>query len=109
MRAVRETDRRRRAAHLLHRDHVREIAHRGAAVLLVDGDAEQAEIAHLAPQVMRKLVGAVDLGCTRRDLVGGELPHRRTQHVDRVAVMEVDGGNVQHRHVSCRRIVPWRA
>ena len=100
MRAVGEADRRRRAAHLLHRDHVREVAHRRAAELFVDGDAEKAQVAHLAPEVVRKLVGAVDLGGTRRDLVGGELPDRRAQHVDRVAVVEVDGGKVLHRHAS---------
>ena len=100
MRAVGEADRRRGAAHLLHRDHVREVAHRRAAVLLLDGDAEQAQVAHLAPEVGRKLVGAVDLGSARRDLVRGELPHGRAQHVDRVAVVEVDRGKVLHRHAS---------
>ena len=97
VRAVGETDRRRGAADFLHRDDVREVAHRRAAVFLVDGDAEQAEVAQLAPQVGRELVGAVDLGGARRDLVGGELPHRRAQHVDRLAVVEVEGGEVRHR------------
>ena len=60
VRAVGEPDRGRSAAHFLHRDHVGEVAHAGAAVLLLDGDAEQAQIAQLRPQVARKLVVAVD-------------------------------------------------
>ena len=39
-----------------------------------------------------KLVVAVDLGRARRDLGGGELPHGLAQHVDRLAVVEVEGG-----------------
>ena len=75
MRAVGQADGRRRPADLLHRHDVREIAHRGAAVFLLDGDSEEAEIADLAPQVRGKLVRAIDVGGARRDLVGGELPH----------------------------------
>ena len=46
----------------------------GAAVFLLDGDAEDAERAHLAPQIRREFVDAVDLGGARRDLVRGEAP-----------------------------------
>ena len=79
--AVGQADRRRGAADLLHRDDVGEIAHAGAAVFLFDGDAEQAEVAELAPQVHGKLVAAVDLRRARRDLGGGELLHGVAQHV----------------------------
>ncbi len=38
----------------------------------------------------------IDVGGTRRDLVGGELPDRRAQHVDRLAVVEGQGGEIEH-------------
>ena len=77
VRAVGEADRGRGAADLLHRDAMREIAHAGAAVFLLDRDAVQAERAHLGPQLDRETVGPVDLGGERRDLVLGEIAHRR--------------------------------
>ena len=54
------------AGDLLDRHHVREIAEPGAAVFLGHGDAEQAELAHLAPELGREDVRAVDLGRHRR-------------------------------------------
>src|SRR6266511_3629986 len=68
-------DRGRGARDLFHGDDVGEIAHRGAAVLLLDRDAEQAERAELRPQVGRKLVAAVDLARARRDLLRREIAH----------------------------------
>ena len=67
---------------------------RRAAVFLLDGDAEQAQVAHLAPQVGGKRVVAVDVGRARRDLVGRELPHRCAQHVDGLAEIEIECGKV---------------
>ena len=55
------------ARHLLHGDAMLEIAEAGAAVLLLDRDAVQAEGAHLGPQVAREGVGPVDLVGARRD------------------------------------------
>ena len=49
-----------------------EVAQAEAAVFLLDGDAVQAELAHLRPQLAREPVLGVDLGGERRDLVGGE-------------------------------------
>ena len=80
--AVAQADRGRRAADLLHRDHVGQVAHAGAAVFLADRDAEHAEGAHLGPQVHRKLVAAVDLGRARRDLGLRKLAHRVAQGID---------------------------
>ena len=97
VRAVRQADRRRGAADLLHRDDVRQVTHRGAAVFLLDGDAEQADVAHLAPQVRREDVVAVDLRRARRDLAVGELLHRRAQHVDGLAKMKVQCRKFEHR------------
>jgi hypothetical protein len=91
VRAVRQPDGRARAAHLLHRDDVREVAEAGPAVFLVDGHAEQAERAELAPEVHRELVRPVDLGGPRRDLGGRELAHRIAQHPDGLAEGEIEG------------------
>ena len=96
MRAVRQADRRRRARDLLHRDDVREVAEVAAAVLLLHGHAVQAERAELLPQVGGKDVVAVDLGGARRDLGGGELLHGVAQHVDRLAEVEGEAGQVGH-------------
>ena len=59
MRAVGQADRGRSARDLLHRDAMLEIAQARAAILLLDGDAEQAERADLRPQVAR------EIGCSR--------------------------------------------
>ena len=67
-----------------------EIAHAGAAILLLDGDAEQAEVAELAPEVHGEFVGAVDLGGARRDLGVGEFRHPLAQHVGGLAELEVE-------------------
>ena len=66
-----------------------QIAHAGAAVLLLDRDAEHAEIAELAPQIHRELVVAIDRRGERRDLVGGKTLHRAAQHVRCLAEVEV--------------------
>ena len=92
MRAVGQPDRGRGAADLLHRHHVREIAHAGAAVFLLDGDAEQAERAQLGPQVGGEVVVAVDGGGARRDLGGGEGRAPVAQHVRGLAEAEVEAG-----------------
>src|SRR6185437_4688537 len=76
MGAVGETDRGRGAADLLHRDAVGEIAHAGAAMLLLDGDAVEPERTHLGPELAREAVIAVDLGGERRDLIRSEIAHR---------------------------------
>ncbi len=49
-----------------------EIAEAKAAPFLLDGDPVQAERAHLRPKLPRELVGGVDLGRARGDLVAGE-------------------------------------
>ena len=69
---------------------MREIAHPGAAIFLLDRDAVQPERAHLGPQLDRKAVGAVDLGGDRRDPVLGKVAHRRAQHVDLGAEIVVE-------------------
>src|SRR6185436_13412581 len=87
---VGKTDRRRGAGYFLHGDDVREIAHRRAAVGFLDGDAEQSQVAHLAPQVGGKLVGGIDLRRAWRDFLQGEIAHGIAQHGDALAVVEVE-------------------
>ena len=79
MRAVRQSDRGRGAADLLHGNDVRKVAHAGAAELFPGGDAEHAEPAQLTPEVGRKIVAAVDVRGTRRDFPRGEFCDRLAQ------------------------------
>src|SRR5690606_12082317 len=67
MGAVAEADAGRGAADLLHRDAVLQVAHAGAAVLLLHREAQQPERAHLRPELAREAVAAVDLLGERRD------------------------------------------
>ncbi len=90
VRAVGQPHRCRRAADFLHRDDVREVTHVAAAVLLGHGDAEQAHVAELRPQLVGKLVGAVDVGRARRDLGLGEFGDRVAQQVGGFAEIEVE-------------------
>ena len=96
--AVGERHRGRGAAHLLHRHAVFEIAQPGAAVFLLDGDAEQAEFAQLRPELAREFVRPVDLGGARRDLVWAKAatvsriiaavsPRSNTKSGERLAIM----------------------
>ena len=90
MRAVRQADRGRGARHFLHRDAVLEIAQARPAILLLDGDAVQAERADLGPEIARELIAAVDLGGTRRDLVLRERMHRLADRIRGLAEVEVE-------------------
>ncbi len=92
MRAVRQADRGRGAGNLLHRHHMLEIAHAGAAKFLLDRDAEHAQIAELAPEIHRESVVAVDRRGARRDLVGGKALDRCAQHIGRLAEVEIQAG-----------------
>src|SRR5208282_3690459 len=96
VRAVGQPHRSGGAADFLHRHDMGEITHLRAAVLLLHGDPEQAQIAHLLPEVGRELVAAVDLGGARRNFGGGELLHRGAQHVDGLAEMKIERRKVRH-------------
>ena len=65
--AVGEPDRGRGPADFLHRDDVREVAHRGTAEGLLDSDPVQPERPQLFPQIARKLVRLVDRACPGGD------------------------------------------
>ncbi|OIQ66570.1 hypothetical protein GALL_518560 [mine drainage metagenome] len=94
MRAVAQAHRGAGARDLLHRHHVRHVAHAGAAVGLGHGHAEQAQVAELAPQVHRELVGAVDLGGARCDLLVRKVAHGLAQGSDVLAELEVQSGQL---------------
>ena len=79
-----------------HGDHVCQIAHARAAVFFGDGKAKQAHVAEFAPQIHRKLVGAVGFGSTWCDFFGGKAGNRITQHVDVFAEEEVQSGYSAH-------------
>ena len=87
---VPQADRRRASADLLDGHDMLQIAKPGAAILLFDGDAVQAELAHLGPQVTGEFVAAVDLVGDRRDPVGGEAAYRVAQHVRGVAEIVIE-------------------
>ena len=105
VRAVAEADRGGGPAHLLHGDAVLQVAEAAAAFLLLHGDAEQAEVAKVRPEVARELVARVDLFRARRDLRLREALDRRADHVGRLAEPEIQAGHSIGGHFvggSCR-------
>jgi hypothetical protein len=89
-----------------------QVAHAGAAELLLDGDAKQAEIAELAPQIGGEIVIPIDVGGTRGDLGVRERPHAFPQRLGRLAQVEVQGSQFHEcssrsTHVSCASA--WRS
>ena len=90
VRAVAQPDSGGRAAQLLDGDDVLEIAQPRAAVLLLDRDAVQAEIAHPGPQLAREAVGLVDLRRDRRHFRRGEALDLVAQRVGGLAEAEVE-------------------
>src|SRR5690606_24732146 len=77
--------------------HVGEVAHGAAAVLFLDGDAEQAHVAEFAPQVHGEFVAAVDVGGAWCDLRFDKLLYRVAQHVDAVTQVKIHGREI-HRN-----------
>ena len=90
MRAIGQADRGRCPRHFLHRDAVLEIAEAGAAILLLDGDAVQAERADFGPEIAGELIAAVDFGGARRDFVLRERIYRLAYSVRSLAEIEVE-------------------
>jgi len=90
MRAVGQAHRSGRAADLLHCDHMLEIPQARAAIVLFHRQPEQAEFAHLGPEIARELVGAVNLVRTGRDQVLGKATHRVAEHVGGFAEIEIE-------------------
>ena len=91
---VRQTHRCAGTRDFFHRDHVRQITHVGAAVFLAHGDAQHAQVTHLAPQVHRELVAVVDLGRAGGDFGLRKVIHRFAQGVDVFTELEIQTGHV---------------
>ena len=72
MRAIRQPDRGRSPGDFLHCHDMLQIAHAGAAVFVLHGDAEHAEVAEFAPEIHGKGVVAVDGRGAWGDFIGGE-------------------------------------
>jgi hypothetical protein len=91
--AVGQADRGRGAADLLDRDGVREVAHARAAVFLVHGDAQKPKLPHLAPELVGKRVGPVDLGRHRLHAVLRPAVDHLAQRVHVLAEVERHRGH----------------
>ena len=92
--AVGETHRGGGTGDLLHGHHMGQVAHTGAAELLLDGDAQQAQITELAPQVAGEVVVAVDGLGAGGDLLQGEALDGVAKLIDVGAEIEVEA--VEH-------------
>ncbi len=92
MRAVAQAHRGAGAGDFFQRHHMRQIAHARAAIGLGHGDAQQAQVAELAPQIHRKLIGAVDFGGARGNFLLGKVAHGLAQSSDVFAELEVQSG-----------------
>src|SRR5258706_15791237 len=90
MRAVGQADRGRRPRNLLDRDAMLEVTESRAAILLLDGNAVQAERADFRPEVAGKLIALVDLVGARRNLVAREIVHGLADSVRGFAEIEVE-------------------
>ena len=91
VRPVGQRHRGRATADFFHAHHMGQVTEAGTAVFLGHGDAQQAHVAELAPQVGGEQVVDVDLGRARCDLLGHEGLHLVAQHVDGLAEGEVQG------------------
>ena len=106
VRAVAQAHRGRRPAHLLHRDAVLGVAEPDPAVLLLDGDPEDAEVAHLGPEVGGEVVRLVDRRRPGRDLVRGEAHHAVADEVGLVAEAEVEAGKLVRKRYGAHLLAP---
>ena len=70
-----------------------------AAPALGNGDAQQAGVAQLGPQVAREFVAAVDVGGARRDALAREAPDLRAHLVELLAEPEVEIAAIECVHL----------
>src|SRR5258706_15815421 len=90
MRPVGRADRGRCPRNLLDRNAMLEVPEPRAAILLLDGNAVQAELADFRPEVAGKLIALVDLVGARRNLVAREIVHGLADSVRGFAEIEVE-------------------
>src|SRR5690606_17789865 len=69
---------------------VLEVTQAGAAVFFLDRHAVKAERAKPRPEIARELVGPVDLGGTRRDLIRREIADRLADRIGGLAEIKVE-------------------
>ena len=93
---VGEAHRGRGARDFFHGNHVRQVTHVGAAVLLTHGDAQHAQATHLLPQVHGELVRLVDLRRAGGDLGLCEFAHCVAQGVNVFTELKVKSGQIIH-------------
>jgi len=67
-----------------------QVAHAGAAELFLDGDAQQPQVAELAPQIAGEVVVAVDGFGAGSDLLPGKALDRVAELIDIRAEIEVE-------------------
>ena len=72
---IRKSNRCRGTTDNLHRDNVRQIAHIGAAEFFWCGNAENADVTHLQPEISGEFVGFIDVCCARANFRLGKLGH----------------------------------
>ncbi|MND90607.1 hypothetical protein D3C80_826940 [compost metagenome] len=110
MGAIGKADGSRSPAYFLHRHAMGEITHVGTAELFRNGDAVQAELTHLRPELARKTVVPVDLCRQRSDFIICECTCAVAQCCDFRAEIGIEnGGEVQTHRVSSsgRQAVPF--
>ena len=66
-----------------------EITHADTAIFLGDGDAVEAKLTHLGPEIAREKIGLINFLGAWRDLVYGKLFNGITQHVGLLAEIEI--------------------
>ncbi len=96
MRAVGKPHTGARPADFLARDHMLQIAEAKPAIGFGDGNAVQAQLAHLRPQLAREPVLAVHLLGQRCDLFVGEARRRLADHLRSFAKLEIEIGGRAH-------------
>lgn len=89
VRTIGQAHARARSRDFFHGNHVSQITHFSTAISLRCGDAQDAQVTHLAPQVHGELIAGIDLCRTGRDLGLGKCGDRIAQRIDVFAKLEV--------------------
>ena len=88
--AIRQANRGRCAADFFHGNHVREVTHARTAVGFVYGNAQQAHVAELFPQIHGEFVAAVDFFSAWGNFGGCKSVDLLAQHIESFAKAEVE-------------------
>ena len=99
VRTIRQAHAGRCTRNFFHGNHVRQVTHVGATIGFGHRNAQHAHFAHLAPQVHRKLIGAVNFCRTRGNLCLGKIADSIAQCIDVFAQLKVQAWHV-HVHIS---------